>query len=371
MKKITIKNTVLYISFSGLVAFSCLQFIKDLSPQDTLAKIYNKLFVADEEVFVVSDQFPWENVGLYRRLFVNDVSGEPISREDVIRVFGVHVEGFGDGGVVEQNVGSGQYEGTHFQEGVFESYDSVAIPFLEIFPRDFDSNMVYPTVVLFSGHGSMRQVAFDETSYQGGLGVLLSEEGFLVFVMENRGMGKLVHLGDHMRIDAVARMLGGSWYGEITTDALWCIEMANQRNYSGKLGVGGVSTGGALSLLTSALDVRIVASYVQGYLGSYKTTFGSRGNHHECNNISNIIGEFDMDDIAKMIYPRSAVYVNGQLDGFYAEDAASAFESIEKRYMSGGHPDKVAFHSPAGVGHELSTSLALEYFKSVLIDGGE
>jgi|SaaInlStandDraft_1057018.scaffolds.fasta_scaffold01690_13 hypothetical protein len=94
----------------------------------------------------------------------------------------------------------------------------------------------------------MDQVAFEKNSYQKGLGASLAKQGFTVYVMEIRDMGKLSYLGDHMRIDAVARMLGGSWYGKITTDALFLLEIVNSKNYfNGYIGVGGISTGGALS----------------------------------------------------------------------------------------------------------------------------
>ena len=45
-------------------------------------------------------------------------------------------------------------------------------------------------------------------------------------------------LGDHLRIDAVARLSGGSWYGEIITDALYLIDCISDLKYVDELNIG-------------------------------------------------------------------------------------------------------------------------------------
>lgn len=323
--------------------------------------------VANKQELAPKDEFVKANYGLYKKLTESNKVHKYITGDDVAEAFGVNNAKKAKHPVKYKVIKDSVIEGLRCSEGVFYSYDAVKIPYYEIFPDEFDKKKSYPTVILFSGHGNMDQVAFAKESYQKGLGIYLAKHGFVVFVMENRGMGKLSYLGDHMRIDAVARMVGGSWYGEITTDALYLLDMVVNRSYTNKIGVGGVSTGGALSLLTSSIDKRISATYVQGYLGSYKTTFGSRANHHECNNISNIINKFDLSDIGISIYPRSAMYVNGKQDGFYASDAKQAFTIIKNRYILGGHPDNVKFCSPENTSHEMSNDIALSYFKSALL----
>ncbi len=255
-----------------------------------------------------------------------------------------------------------------YKLGRFAGYDGVKIAFFEILPPDFDQGKKYPAVIMFSGHGDMNQVAFEKWTYQKGAGLRLAKEGFVVYVMENRGMGVLSNLGDHLKIDAVARLTGGSWYGELVTDGLYLIEMVLGKSFidPDRLGVGGVSTGGALSMLTAAIDNRVNAVYVQGYLGSYKTTFGTRSNHHICNNIAGILKHFDMQDIAASISPRTAMYVNGVKDTFYYQDAEKAFDFVKTHYDKDGFGDKVAFASPENTIHELSTDLLLSFFNQNL-----
>lgn len=311
--------------------------------------------------------FPSGNKGLYVKLSGNNCTLKRITPNDIVRVFGIHLPNNDQRPIGYKIINHRNLDGINLNEGLFISYDSVEIPFYEFFPDNFDSKKTYPTIVLFSGHGNMDQVAFEKKSYQKGFALTLAKYGFLVYTMENRGMGKLSHLGDHMRIYAVARMVGESWYGEITSDALYLLEIINRKNYTSRhLGVGGVSTGGALSLLTSAIDKKIVATYVQGYLGSYKTTFGLRGNHHECNNIYNIINEFDMADIGALIFPRSAMYVNGEEDTFYSSDAVKAFELIKHRYVLGGAGNQVSLKLPKNTRHEISVPIALKYCNDTL-----
>jgi hypothetical protein len=77
---------------------------------------------------------------------------------------------------------------------------------------------------------------------------------------------------------------------------------------------------------------------VQGYLRSYKKTFGLIANHHECNN-----------------------------DSFYPEDAAKAFKLIKNKYDSGGAVNEISFKVPKNTKHELSVNLALDHFNDSLI----
>ncbi|MBD3337987.1 MAG: hypothetical protein GF353_02685 [Candidatus Lokiarchaeota archaeon] len=254
-----------------------------------------------------------------------------------------------------------------YDESCFESYDGLKIPIYKIYPPNYHRDDIYPTIVLFSGHGPSKQIAFDEASYQNGAGIHLAKKGFLIYVMENRGMGKLSYLGNHLRIDAVARIIGGTWYGEIITDALWLIENLLREsdvdnNY---LGVAGVSTGGALSMFTAALNDQIKAAYIQGYLGLFKKTFGIRANHCLCGHIPGILKVCEMSDIGALIAPRPALYVNGSADIFYQSDAKDAFKRIQSFYERQGALKSVEFKSPFGVKHEFSVQIASDWFSNL------
>ena len=132
------------------------------------------------------------------------------------------------------------------------------------------------------------------------------------------------------------------------------------------IGAGGVSTGGALTMIAAALVPTIEGAFVQGYLGSYATTFGYWANHYTCNNIAGIATKFDMSDVASLTFPRKAMYVNGTKDGFCHVEASKRFDKIEKRYFSAGGRDDVSFLAPVGFGHEISGEIALDFFLNAL-----
>ena len=350
----------------AMVLFVGLSAYADRSPQDTIAAVLSRL-MPSRPIPPPVIGLPPGNMGLIDELRSLPDSARPATRGELAAVLGVHFRATRDR--VDFSIGPTTYrDGVRYREGVFKSYDGLQVPYYEIQPDGFDQTHARAAVVLFSGHGNMDQIAFDADSYQRGAGLALARSGFLVFVMENRGMGKLGSLGDHNRIDAVARMLGGSWYGEVVTDGLVFLDFVFQRPYvNGRVGVGGVSSGGALSLMTAALDERVAAAYVQGYLGSYRTTFGTRASHDICNNIPGILQHFDMSDIAMLNFPRPTLFVNGKEDKFDYRDARVAFQHVLAGYSFGGAADSVALKTPDNVSHEFSTDLARDFFSATLL----
>jgi len=340
----------------------------------TKIKLIIKKFlnVIKPKVIIPETRFSVKNYGIIKRLekaLPSNLNKDKVEFiNNIINIFGIQVEyplelkhkveGFK---TIRNNL---KYNGVVYEESQFKSYDGVNIPLYTIYPPQFKSNQKYPTIIIFSGHGSAGQVAFDESSYQHACGTAMAKRGFLIYIMENRGMGKLSYLGNHLRIDAVARLTGGSWYGEILTDALWLLEILHlQPNVDvSKIGTAGVSTGGAISMIIASLDPRISSAYVQGFLGSYKTTFGLRGTHCLCGHIPGILKMGDMSDIASLIAPRPVLFVNGTTDSFYSSDAQSAFYKILSAYKNLNVENNVKFFAPKGVGHEFSVERAVDWF---------
>ncbi len=367
---------ILYGILAILAAFISYQVYWDDSPQEVFhywkRDLKNLLYEPE-----VVDLFPPENSGVLHRLeqYAKErpLSNGAVFRDRLAEALGVRV----DPENPPEKILSKKYDllrqsGSIIEKNAFTGYDGVEIIFYAIFPPDFEEKGKYPAIVMYSGHGNAGQLVFAKNSYQHAGAFELAQSGFVVYAMENRGMGELSYLGDHMRIDAVARLTGGSWYGEITTDALYLFEHVFQQPYveKDKIGVGGVSTGGALSLFVSALDRRIAASFVQGYLGSFRTTFGTRANHHTCNNIEGLLLVGDLPDIAAQVAPRPQMFVNGTRDTFFWQDAESAFHHIREIYSGMGAADHVEFLNPSGVAHELSPQLAVDFFLKTLKHGG-
>ncbi len=339
-----------------------------------IEKLIKKIYKLTKSKYIVpKNKFSEENFGIIDRLEnIQPISDREKLIEQLIDIYGIQV-GFP---LKIKDLKKGiktiqpriNYNSIIYDKSSFTSYDGLEIPIYVIYPPNFDSKKKYSTVIVFSGHGSAKQAAFEDNSYQHGAGIALAKQGFLVYVMENRGMGELSHLGNHLRIDAIARIIGGTWYGEVITDALWLVEnLHSEVNVEiNRIGTAGVSTGGALSMIVAALDNRISAAYVQGYLGPFKKTFGIRASHCLCGHIPRISQICDMSDIASLIAPRPLMFVNGTADLFYYVDAKEEFSNIVPFYKKLGSEEKLKLMIPEGVGHEFSNAIAIKWFSEQL-----
>jgi len=334
--------------------------------------------IIDAKSIVPKDKFSYKNFGVINHLEKSVPYKSNLGRNELIKqlinVYGINVEYPLE---LKNNIkgiktykDKIKYNGIFFDNSYFESYDGLKIPIYVLYPPNFDPKRKYPTIIIFSGHGSSIQAAFEESSYQHGAGSALAKKGFLVYVMENRGMGSISYLGSHLRIDGIARITGGSWYGEIITDGFWLIENVFNVEFVDKtrIGTAGVSSGGALSMIIAAIDERISAAYIQGYLGTFRKTFGTRANHCLCNHINGILNVCEMADIASLIAPRPALFVNGTNDTFYYLDAKNEYNKIYSTYKNKNVEAKLNFMAPEGVGHEFSINIAVKWFFEQFIE---
>jgi len=370
----TIGTAVLIGLVVVLTAFLITAAGWDSSPRETLRRLTGgsaRKVLAPKSTAISS-----ENYGILARLDQAGSNNRMLPVPD-LRAALKEVLGVSPVPVIDEEVWASRFEtveripvraGVSCELARFESYDGLRVPVYILRPAEFSENRKYPAVLLFSGHGSAAQAAYEADSYQRGAGVELAAHGFVVFVMENRGMGRLRYLGDHLRIDAVARLTGGSWYGELETDALVLLEAVRHEGWvdEQKIGAAGVSTGGALSMFTAALDERVVAAYVQGFLGSFRTTFGKKADHCLCGHIPGILEVADMAAIAAWITPRPVCFVNGSEDVFIPDDARTAFEQIRQAYAAQQVEENAVLVTPNGVGHELTVNLLLPWFEEHL-----
>ena len=95
---------------------------------------------------------------------------------------------------------------------------------------------------------------------------------------------------------------------------------------SGRVGCMGISGGGTVTLFTTALDPRIRAALVSGYLNTFRDSVGSLA-HCIDNYVPGILNWAEMHDIAGLIAPRPLFVESGEKDTIFP--VAASVESFK------------------------------------------
>ncbi len=174
----------------------------------------------------------------------------------------------------------------------------------------------------------------------------LALHGFMVFVPVQRGFGERLETGPNTTKDAGpwskscralafnALLLGKTLLGSRVWDVMRTIDYARSRAepMTPSLGCIGLSGGGTVTLFTTALEPRITAAMVSGYLNAFRASIMSI-EHCECNYVPHILEYAEMADIASLIAPRPLLVQGGRADPIFPIQATeTAFTYVTRVY---------------------------------------
>jgi len=221
------------------------------------------------------------------------------------------------------------------------------------------------TIVCFMGHGKVGQVLEERDSYQRACAARFTAEGYLVFVMENVGMGP--ERDTHQDLDRVLRLSGHGWYSLLFAHQRMLLDHVFDHPMvdAAKVAVTGVSTGGLLALSAIAMEPRVAAASVQGIFGSMRVSFiRDRDRHCSCGAIPGLLPAFDLPELAVLAAPRPLHVSNARGDGFSPREARRCVRQVAPFFREAGGPEPV-FSEPPG-GHEYAFEPALAFFESTI-----
>ncbi|WP_026486577.1 alpha/beta hydrolase family protein [Caldanaerobius polysaccharolyticus] len=204
----------------------------------------------------------------------------------------------------------------------------------------------------------------------------LVKRGMVVMAPEIMGFGERREVEDEekgpyasscRRASFYAMMLGKTLIGMRVWDAIRAVDYLEQRDEvdSSRIGCMGISGGGMVSLFTAALEDRIKAAVVSGYLCTFKGSILSV-RHCEDNYIPGILKYGEMYDIACLVAPRPMLIESGTDDPIFPVDAADyAYDKVKKAYDLLGVPYNLVRDRFKG-GHHISGRISYDWLHSAL-----
>jgi dienelactone hydrolase len=164
-----------------------------------------------------------------------------------------------------------------------------------------------------------------------------------------------------------ALLLGQTMIGWRIWDVMRAIDWIETRPEldARRVGCMGISGGGTCTQFASALDTRIKAAFVSGYLNTFRDSIMSLS-HCIDNYVPGILNWAENYDVASLIAPRYFFSEGGDRDPIFPAHATrAAFAKVKKTYEVFGVPDKAQQQIFAGE-HEFRGEKGLPFLASAL-----
>jgi len=228
----------------------------------------------------------------------------------------------------------------------------------------------------FDAKGQPRSIG---EGYQKDFAFRLAERGFTVLAIDQCGFGERREEEDVERgadasscwqLSTWALLYGENALGRRVWDAMRSIDFLEGLNWvrPGRIGVMGISGGGTTALFTSALDDRVAATVVSGYLNTFKDSILSI-RHCIDNYVPGILKYAEMYDVAALIAPRPLFIEAGARDPIFPlEPALRAAGVVRRAYELLGAAERFVVDVFDG-GHEIHGEGAFKFLEKWLRSG--
>ena len=283
--------------------------------------------------------------------------------------------------ILEEDVDCGAYVRRRV---AFEICEGLDCPIYILLPK---GEPRFPTVLALSGHGfGCRDIlgmhmdgskrAASEQSYQKDFALALVQHGMVVVVPELIGFGDM-----RLKRDQRSDFLGSSCFMMSTRLLMYGLNMAGLRVYQcmrvldymqhmnevdpQRMGCMGISGGGLVSCFLSALDLRIKASVVSGYLNTYHDSIMDI-NHCIDNFPQDLLAAGEMYDVASLIAPRPLLIEAGTQDPIFPMEATKqAYQYVRHVYSTLGAEERIDADFFDG-DHQISGKKAYDFLEKWL-----
>jgi len=161
-------------------------------------------------------------------------------------------------------------------------------------------------------------------------------------------------------VAGAALLLGETMVGWRSYDVIRTIDWIETREEldAGRVGLMGISGGGTITTFAAALEPRIKAAMISGYLNTFKSSIVALS-HCIDNYVPGILNWCENYDVASLIAPRPLYVESGTRDNIFPIAASKeAFANVKRVYTALGAPDAAEheifegehlFHGGAGI----------------------
>lgn len=226
---------------------------------------------------------------------------------------------------------------------VFTSRQGLQVTAWVLVPEGLDA--AAPGMICLQGHGAGKDaiVGIVEEPYQANFALQAVKRGFVVIVPDMFGFGERRDKADiaegpgksSCRQPSLAGMMMGITVPGIRVyDVMRCVDYLQTRPECDpkRIGCMGISGGGTITTFAAAVDERIGAALISGYL-SYWHDSVFNILHCEDNYVPGVLKWAEMPDIAGLIAPRPVFFENGTRDSIFPlKSARQAFKHVKSVY---------------------------------------
>jgi dienelactone hydrolase len=253
-----------------------------------------------------------------------------------------------------------RFPGYSREKIVFDSAPGVSVLAYLLVPEK--ARRPAPVMICIPGHGrgvddivgidERGRDRTDKAGYQHDFAIQVAEAGIAALAIEPMGFG--------CRRDATnarqglsrkacdpaaggALLVGQTMVGWRVRDVMRSLDYIATRSELDRNRVGcmGISGGGTITVFAAALDSRIRAALVSGYLNTFRDSIGSLA-HCIDNYVPGILNWAEMHDVAGLIAPRPLFVESGERDRIFPIRASiESFEEVRKIYSVFGAPNLV------------------------------
>ncbi|MEM2906081.1 MAG: alpha/beta fold hydrolase [Candidatus Bathyarchaeia archaeon] len=263
---------------------------------------------------------------------------------------------------------------------VFQSEPGVDVPAYVLVPKGLKPSERRPALLCAHGHGNGKDDVVGntygdaerarwvkETNYD--YARQLALRGYVTLAPDWRGFGERSRGYRYQGRDGCdvvqlkASLLGLNPLTLNVWDAIRSIDYLETRPEvkPDRIGMVGLSYGGTVTLFTAALDQRVKAAVVSGYLNSFRAFALGLGNFCGSQVVPGLLRYGEMWDVAGLIAPRPVLVESGTRDlGFPIEAARLAFTRLKRVYEVLGVPERCEMDEFEG-GHRFHGVKAVDW----------